>query len=140
VKPGTEKILAKASDALAAAHRNLEAGAVDLAAGRAFYTMVHAARALLNERGEPVRTHVEICDRLRHHLGERIDPPLPDWLEDALSRRAEIDPDADTALTTSDAYQLIEKARTFLKTAHALVENQSPNTKHQELKRTTKDE
>src|SRR5215471_5933071 len=51
MKPETEKLLAKASRAIAAAKLLLQAGDVDFAAGRAYYAMFYVAEALLAEKG-----------------------------------------------------------------------------------------
>ena len=61
MQPGTDKLQAKAARALAAAEAALEAGAADVAAGRAFYALLYAAKARLNETGLRLRTHARIA-------------------------------------------------------------------------------
>ena len=69
MKPGSDKLLAKAERALTAAHAALEGGAPDLAAARAFYAILNAAKVELNERGLRLRTHARIAAASAAPLG-----------------------------------------------------------------------
>jgi uncharacterized protein (UPF0332 family) len=58
----------------------LAGGAPDAAAARAFYALLYAAKALLNERGVRLHAHARIA--------AAVDPPLRDALTDAIARRS----------------------------------------------------
>jgi len=103
--PGTDKLLSKAARALQAAEAGLEVGAADIAAGRAFYAMLYAAKARLNERGLRLRSHARIAAALAESEGA----PAP-WLSDALQLRARLAADPD-GVTYTDATRLVERAR-----------------------------
>ncbi len=49
--PDGERLLEKASRAVAAAEKLLDAGDTEFAVGRAYYAMFYVATALLDERG-----------------------------------------------------------------------------------------
>jgi hypothetical protein len=98
VKPGSDKLLAKAERALTAAHAALEGGAPDLAAARAFYAILNAAKVELNERGLRLRTHARIA--------AASPAPLSTWLSEAIDRRRS----GDGEITDADADRLIERA------------------------------
>lgn len=118
MKQGTEKLLGKARRALCKAETVLQAGSVDLAAGRAYYAMLHAAQALLNERGLRPRSHASVHEafRSRFTASGLLDEKLHLWMVDAQARRA-----AEIDLAESDAQRLIEQAREFVASADAWV-------------------
>lgn len=64
MKPGSDKIFARADRALARAVEHMSSGAVDRALERAYHAIVYAARAVLNEEGESARSHELILERL----------------------------------------------------------------------------
>jgi len=121
MKEGTEKLLGKARRALGKAETVLGAGAVDLAAGRAYYAMLHAAQALLNERGLRPRSHAAVHDafRSRFTAAGLLDEKLHLWMVEAHARRA-----AEIDLAESDAERLLERAREFVTAADAWVAGQ----------------
>lgn len=80
VKPGTDKILARAALAAERAGLHLRAGALDRAAERAYHAIVHAARALLNEAGLRSRTHQIVGERI-----DTLDPAAPAPLRAAVA-------------------------------------------------------
>jgi len=107
MKPGGDKILARAEHALARADAYLAAGADERAIERAYHAIFHTARVVLHEHGDSERAHARIRERLlaydtpRHQalcaavdhalsLRESGDAPLPDdasrWV--ALARDA----------------------------------------------------
>jgi uncharacterized protein (UPF0332 family) len=111
VQPGTEKLQAKAARALAAADAALSDGATDVAAGRAFYAMLYAAKARLNESGLRLRTHARIA--AAYAALPEIDAAPAAWLEEALAlrRRLAAEPDA---LDFAAAEALVARARKFV--------------------------
>lgn len=115
VQPGSDKLLAKAARALAAADAALLAGAGDVAAGRAFYAMLYAAKTRLNEAGLRLRTHARIASAYAA-LPEIDDAPAA-WLDEALAlrRRLAADPDG---LDFTAAEALVERARRFVAASH----------------------
>jgi len=107
MRPGTDKLLAKAERAAQGAAAALEAGDPDAAAGRAFYALLYAAKVLLNERGLRLRTHVRIAAALQRAAPPEA-PLLAEWLEAAIARRRAGE---EVELTYADAAQLVECAR-----------------------------
>jgi uncharacterized protein (UPF0332 family) len=117
VQPGTDKLLAKAARAAATAAAALAAGTPDVAAGRAFSAMLHAAKALLNEHGLRLRTHARIAAAFER-FAPIGDPPLAEWLAAAMARRRS----GDTGeLTFEDAAELVERADVFVNAARERV-------------------
>ena len=120
MQPGTEKILAKALAAVAVARSYRERGALDLAAGRCFYAMLHAARAVLNERGVRARTHTGVSAALRDLAGLPNDfAVFAEWLDAALCRRAAGVDAADPVESEVQAW--IERAAAFTAGAATVV-------------------
>jgi uncharacterized protein (UPF0332 family) len=118
MKEGTEKLLGKARRALCNADAALRAGSVDRAAGSAYYAMLHAAQALLNELGLRPHSHAAVHEALRSRLTASglLDEELHLWLVEAHARRAtEID------LAETEAERLVERARQFVAVAEAWV-------------------
>lgn len=94
MRPGTDKLLAKARRALAAAEAALESGASDVAAGRAFYAILYAAKARLNDSGLSLRSHARIA--AAYAALPEIDEAPAAWLDEALAlRRRLAEEDAD---------------------------------------------
>ncbi len=119
MKPGTDKLLAKAARAAAAAEGALAAGAADAAAGRAYYAMLYAAKALLNERGLCPRSHVGVVSELeRGSVG--IDATHRGWLVAALGRRQKAGEGA-LELAPSEVEEMVVRARAFVAAAAAAV-------------------
>lgn len=102
VRPGTDKLLAKAERAAQTAAGALDAGAPDAAAARAFYAMLYAAKTLLNERGLRLHAHVRIAAALSAEDG-----PLQSWLSAAIARRRS----GETEVTHAEAEDLVQRAR-----------------------------
>jgi hypothetical protein len=80
MKPGTDKILARATSATERAAEHLRRGALDRAVERAYHAIVHAARALLNEAGDRSRAHAAVGARI-----EALTPPAPPALREAMA-------------------------------------------------------
>ena len=122
MKDGTRKILAKARRALGAARELSSQGAVDMAAGRAYYAMVYAAKALLYERGVRLQSHAGIVDALeRQTASSHLPASHADWLREAIARRV-ADRDTDLVPTSADADSLIERATEIVLAATDLLE------------------
>jgi len=117
MRPGTDKLLAKAERAGQIAAAALAAGAPEVAAGRAFYAMLNAAKALLNERGLRLRTHARIAAALAG-LGPAGEP-LHEWLASAIARRRSSE---SGELTYDEAAELLEHARGALSAARARID------------------
>jgi uncharacterized protein (UPF0332 family) len=102
VRPGTDKLFAKAERAAQTAGAALQGGAPEAAAARAFYAMLYAAKTLLNERGVRLHAHVRIAAAL-----SADDALLRTWLTAAIARRRS----GETEVTHADAEELVERAR-----------------------------
>jgi uncharacterized protein (UPF0332 family) len=116
MRPGTDKLLAKAARALATAEAALTRGAADVAAARAFYAMLYAAKARLNEAGLRLRTHARIAHAYAA-LPEIDDAPAA-WLDEALALRRALAAAPD-GLEFAAAAALLERARRFVTAAGA---------------------
>ena len=114
MQPGTDKLLLKAERAARSATGALEAGVTATAAGRAFYALLYAAKAILNERGFRLRTHADIVKALARSVGQDT-RRLQGWLVEALDRRQ-----AGEAgdLTYEEVAQLVDRARAAVAIAH----------------------
>ncbi len=110
---GTDKLLAKAEGAKAAAQAALAGGAVDIAAGRAYYAMLYGAKALLNERGLRLRTHAKVCAAFAKHFTTdgTMDAKYHRWMVEASEKRAQCDRDC---VSYDEAEQLVEHALIFV--------------------------
>lgn len=111
VRPGTDKLLAKAERLARGAETALAEGAPDLAAGRAFSAMLNAAKARLNESGVSLRTHARIA-RAYETLPE-VDSAPAVWLRDALALRGTLAKEGD-GLEFAEAEALVARARHFV--------------------------
>jgi uncharacterized protein (UPF0332 family) len=105
VQPGTAILLGKAERAARAAADEFERGASELAAGRAFYAVLYAAKALLSEHGVRLRTHDRIVDALGR-LDDADTRRLSEWLRESVERRRS----AETEVTHDDAAALCARA------------------------------
>ena len=112
MKEGTRKILAKAVRSLEAAKELLSDGVIDLAAGRGYYAMLYAAKALLYENGVHVQAHARIVETFERDIVRRGRVPAShlDWIRAALRRRT-LDRESELAPTSADVETLIEQAR-----------------------------
>ena len=111
MQPGTDKLQAKAARALAAAEAALRAGAPDVAAGRAFYALLYAAKARLNETGLRLRTHARIA--AAYAALPEIDAAPAAWLDEALALRRQLAEEPDD-LDYATVQLLIERAARFV--------------------------
>jgi uncharacterized protein (UPF0332 family) len=107
VQPGTATLLAKARRAVAAAEAGLAGGAAEIAAGRAFYAMLYAAKARLSEAGLRPRAHARVLEAYAALPVVEGAPVV--WLTDALALRARGD-----ELAWDAAEALVAQARAFV--------------------------
>lgn len=104
-------MLAKARRALAAAEAALVGGATAIAAGHAFYAMLYAAKARLNDSGLSLRSHARIA--AAYAALPEIDAAPAVWLEEALASRRRLVNDPD-GLDYVAVQELFERARRFV--------------------------
>jgi len=102
MKPGTDKLLARAERALDAAALGLEGGAPEAAAGRAYYAVLYAAKAVLNERGVRLRGHARIAAAVADQA-----PLLHAYLTAAIARRRS----GEGEVTYAEAQDAVARAR-----------------------------
>jgi len=119
VKEQTRKLLDKAARAVHAAKTLLDEGDVDFAAGRAYYSMLYVAEALLNEKDLRFRKHGGVHAAFGDHFIKTglLDPKFHRWLLDAFDKRVQGDYGVEAAITQEDVEQLIAQADEFLKEA-----------------------
>ncbi len=115
-----KKFLEKASRAIRAAEILLRDGAVDFAAGRAYYAMFYTAEALLAEAGKRFRKHSGVHAAFGEEFAKsgRLDPKYHAWLLDAFDKRIQGDYGLEAVVTLEDVRGLIMQAREFLEEAH----------------------
>ncbi len=118
MKPGSDKIIARALCALDRAEEHVRCGAPDRAAERAYHAIVYAARALLNEAGDRTRSHDEVRARV-----EALSPPAPERLRQVLARAIEWR-DSDEALDPADAERLVAMAGPVVQDVRTLIETE----------------
>ena len=118
MQEGTEKIFAKASRSLGAARELLAEGALDLAAGRAYYAMLYAAKALLCERGLRLVAHSRIVEAFEERLAGAgaVSATHAVWLREALGRRT-----GEDAPTSTDVEVLVHRAGQIVDEASLLL-------------------
>lgn len=119
MKEQTRKLLDKAARAVHAAKTLLDEGDVDFAAGRAYYSMLYVAEALLNEKDLRFRKHGGVHAAFGDHFIKTglLDPKFHRWLLDAFDKRVQGDYGVEAAITQEDVEQLIAQADEFLKEA-----------------------
>jgi uncharacterized protein (UPF0332 family) len=120
----SRKLLDKANRALRAAETLMKAGDPEFAAGRAYYAMLHAAQALLRERGLRYRKHAGVHTAFGEHFTKvgALDAKYHRWLLDAFDERLRGDYDFDASLDAEHVGMRIEQAREFIDVARALLD------------------
>jgi len=115
----SQKLLEKAERALHAAETLLREGDSEFAAGRVYYAMLHAAQAILREKGLQYRKHAAVHAAFGEHFAKtgELDPKYHRWLLDACDERLRGDYDVDAAFTAEAIGRRIEQAREFLQVA-----------------------
>lgn len=114
--PEQERLLAKAREALAAAHRSIAAGDGSTAANRAYYAMLHAVLAALAGEGVELRRHgaVHAAFGARFAKTRRLDPRYHRWLLDAFDLRLLADYDPYWSLDATSIAETADQARVLI--------------------------
>lgn len=112
----SRKLLAKAEEVIEAVDLLIAGGKHTVAAGRAYYAMFHAARALLAHSGMHPRTHGGVSAAIGQHFAKTglLDSKFHRWLIDAFLDRLESDYEFDIEVTVADAARLRARAREFI--------------------------
>ena len=116
----TQKLLAKSLDVLEASEVLLNIGKIDVAAGRAYYSMMHTAEALLFEvKDLSLNKHGDIHAAYGLHFAKTktLDPKFHRWLLDAFDQRIIGDYDVSSGLDKDTVSEMIDQAREFLQAA-----------------------
>jgi uncharacterized protein len=124
----TRKLLEKSLDVVEAAEVLLDSGKIDVAAGRAYYSMMHTAEALLFEENDlSFNKHGDIHAAYGLHFAKTkiLDPKFHRWLLDAFDQRIVGDYDVRSELDQAIVLELIAQAREFLSTAREYLENKT---------------
>ena len=124
----TRKLLEKSLDVVEAAEVLLNSGKIDVAAGRAYYSMMHTAEALLFEENDlSFNKHGDIHAAYGLHFAKTkiLDPKFHRWLLDAFDQRIVGDYDVRSELDQAIVLELIAQAREFLSTAREYLENKT---------------
>lgn len=122
MKEHSQKLFDKSLDVLEAAEALLQIGKIDVAAGRAYYSMMHTAEALLfEEKDLSFNKHGDIHAAYGLHFSKTklLDPKFHRWLLDAFDQRIVGDYDVNSGLDKELVSEMIEQAREFLQTAKA---------------------
>ncbi len=117
MKDLTGKLLDKSLDVLEAAEALLKIGKIDVAAGRAYYSMMHTAEALLfEEKDLSFNRHGDIHGAYGLYFAKTkiLDPKFHRWLLDAFDQRVVGDYDVSSGLDHEMVSEMIEQAREFL--------------------------
>jgi len=116
----TQKLLDKSLDVLEAAEALLKIGKIDVAAGRAYYSMMHTAEALLfEEKDLSFNKHGDIHAAYGLYFSKTkiLDPKFHRWLLDAFDQRIVGDYDVSSGLDEGIVSEMIEQAGEFLQAA-----------------------
>ncbi len=111
MQPGTDKLLAKAERAVRSAEAALAKGALDAAAGRAFYAILNAAKARLNESGLRPRTHARIA--VAYETLPELDSAPLSLLREVLALRQSLAAEGD-GLDFAQVEELVMRAHRFV--------------------------
>jgi len=108
--------LTKATQKLAAARADLEAGRYDDAASRAYYAMFHAARAVLAARGLTAKTHAGLGAVFAEQFVRTgvIDARFGRWFGQGRRAREVGDYDDFLAVEPDEATQTVDHAAQFV--------------------------
>lgn len=116
MKEEARKLFEKAERSLRAAETLMKAGDAEFAAGRAYYAMLHAAQALLREKGLQYRKHSGVHAAFGEHFAKTgvLDPKYHRWLLDAFDERLRGDYDFQAIFDIEGVSLWIEQAHEFL--------------------------
>lgn len=119
MKDYTRKLLAKALDTIESAEILLDHRKVDVAAGRAYYSLFYVAEALLNEKGFQFSKHGDVIAAYGKEFSKTklLDQKFHRWLISGFDTRLVSDYQVETNIEESIVASMINQAREFLKAA-----------------------
>jgi uncharacterized protein (UPF0332 family) len=123
LKPEQTALLRKAGESLRAAQLLATNELLDFAASRAYYTMFYVAEAFLLNEGLTFSSHAAVISAFGRDFARTGWVPVEfhRYLIDAQDLRNRGDYDIDSAITESEANQLIGHAQQFLELAERLL-------------------
>jgi uncharacterized protein (UPF0332 family) len=123
LKPEQIALLRKASESLRAAELLATNELLDFAASRAYYTMFYIAEAFLLNEGLTFSSHAAVISAFGRDFARtgRVPVEFHRYLIDAQDLRNQGDYDIDSAITESEANELIGHAQQFLELAERLL-------------------
>jgi uncharacterized protein (UPF0332 family) len=124
VKPETQRLLAKAQDAIEAAELLLHGEKLGFAAGRAYYAMFYIAEALLFEKGMQFRKHSGVHAAFGKYFAKPglLDRRFHTQLLEAFESRLQADYGVDIDLPRMAVAKMIRWAEEFLAEARRYLE------------------
>jgi uncharacterized protein (UPF0332 family) len=126
MKERSEKLLAKALDAVEVAEAILDMHKPEFAAGRAYYAMFYVAEALLYDKGLEFHTHGQVLGAYGKVFAKtkELDPKFHSILRTGFDARISGDYDIDSNITEQLVGDMINQAREFLEAAREYLEKQ----------------
>ena len=123
MKPEQTALLRKAGESLRAAQLLATNELLDFAASRAYYTMFYIAEAFLLNEGLTFSSHAAVISAFGRDFARtgRVPVEFHRYLIDAQDLRNQGDYDIDSAITESEANELIGHAQQFLELAERLL-------------------
>ena len=123
MKPEQTALLRKAGESLRAAQLLATNELLDFAASRAYYTMFYVAEAFLLNEGLTFSSHAAVIAAFGRDFARtgRVPVEFHRYLIDAQDLRNQGDYDIDSAITESEANELISHAQQFLELAERLL-------------------
>ena len=123
MKPEQTALLRKAGESLRAAQLLATNELLDFAASRAYYTMFYGAEAFLLNEGLTFSSHAAVIAAFGRDFARtgRVPVEFHRYLIDAQDLRNQGDYDIDSAITESEANELISHAQQFLELAERLL-------------------
>jgi uncharacterized protein (UPF0332 family) len=127
VKDEAVWFLRKSERALRAAETLLAADDPETAVGRAYYSMLHTAQALLREQDVRFRKHSSVHGAFGQQFAKTgvLDPKFHRWLLDSYDDRLRGDYDIESVIVGQNASLRIAQAREFLQAARQWLEAQA---------------
>jgi len=121
-------LLVKARDSVRAAELLARDGLYDFAVSRAYYTMLHAAKAMLLTTGLRFSSHGAVIAAFGQHLAKTDAVPrrFHHYLIDAQDSRVQSDYDIRSTQTADDAGLAINRAHEFIAQAEKLLGEEEP--------------
>ncbi len=119
-----DALIRKAEERLQASEELLERGHYSFAISSAYYTMFYCARALLLSKGITPKSHAGVHAQLGKEFvkTEEMPPKLYTGYSKTLNMRHTADYDAFVEYSESEAHEVVEYAREFLKFTKSYLE------------------